>query len=123
MKLSQISTEKAADILCEITPYVANIATNEDLLAELRNAIDKEKANTRAELLLSGAEKITKLIPILLRNCRDDLFGILGALNGKTAEEIGAQSFPATMNQVREIIQDKELLDFFRSCASSEGSE
>ena len=120
MKLSQISTEKAADILCEITPYVANIATNEDLLAELRNAIDKEKASTRAELLLAGAEK---LIPILLRNCRDDIFGILGALNGKTAEEIGAQSFPATMNQVREIIQDKELLDFFRSCASSEGSE
>ena len=123
MKLSQISTEKAADILCEITPYVANIATNEDLLAELRNAIVKGKVNTRAEMLIVGAEKITKLVPILLRNCRDDLFGILGALNGKTAKEIGAQSFPATINQVREIIQDKELLDFFRSCASSEGSE
>lgn len=123
MKLSQMSTDQAMDVLCEITPYIANIASDDDLLAELRNAVDPGEVSTKAELMAKGVEKITKLAPIVLKKRKPDVFGILAALNGKTIEEISKQNIIATMLQVREVIKDKELMDFFRSCAGSEGNE
>lgn len=123
MKLSEMTTDRAMDVLCEITPCIANITADEELLAELRNAIDPKAVKTKAELMVKGVEKITKLAPIVLKKRKADVFGILAALNEKTAEEIGKQNIIATMAQVREVVKDKDLMDFFKSCVGSEGSE
>lgn len=123
MKLSEMTTDRAMDVLCEITPYIANITADEELLAELRKAIDPKAVKTKAELMVKGVEKITKLAPIVLKKRKTDVFGILAALNEKTAEEIGKQNIIATMAQVREVVKDKDLMDFFKSCVGSEGSE
>lgn len=123
MKLSEMTTDRAMDVLCEITPCIANIMADEELLEELRNAIDPKAVKTKAELMVKGVEKITKLVPIVLKKRKTDVFGILAALNEKTAEEIGKQNIIATMAQVREVVKDKDLMDFFKSCVGSEGSE
>ena len=123
MKLSEMTTDRAMDVLCEITPCIANITADEELLAELRNAIDPKAVKTKAELMVKGVEKITKLAPIVLKKRKADVFGILAALNEKTAEEIGKQNIIATMAQVRVVVKDKDLMDFFKSCVGSEGSE
>ena len=123
MKLSEMTTDRAMDVLCEITPCIANITADEELLAELRNAIDPKAVKTKAELMVKGVEKITKLVPIVLKQRKTDVFGFLAALNEKTAEEIGKQNIIATMAQVREVVKDKDLMDFFKSCVGSEGSE
>ena len=123
MKVSEISTEKAMDVLCELTPYVTNIVTDETLLAELKEAIDFKEANTMAEKMALTARKITKIIPILLKNRKNDVFGIVGVLNNKTVEEIAKQNIIVTMKQIRDIAKDKELLDFFKSCKDTEGNE
>lgn len=123
MKLSEMTTDRAMDVLCEITPFIANITVDEELLAELRNAIDPKAVKTKAELMVKGVEKITKLVPIVLKKRKTDVFGILAVLNEKTAEEIGKQNIIATMAQVREVVKDKDLMDFFKSCVGSEGSE
>lgn len=123
MKLSEMTTDRAMDVLCELTPYIANIAADEELLAELRNAIDPKAVKTKAELMVKGVEKVTKLVPIVLKKKKHDVFGILAVLNSKTVEEIGKQNIIATMVQVREAVKDKELMDFFKSCVGSEGSE
>ena len=123
MKLSEMTTDRAMDVLCEITPCIANITADEELLAELRNVIDPKAVKTKAELMVKGVEKITKLAPIVLKKRKADVFGILAALNEKTAEEIGKQNIIATMAQVREVVKDKDLMDFFKSCVGSEGSE
>lgn len=123
MKLSQMTTDRATDVLCEITPNITNIVADDDLMAELRMVVNPEEVKTRAELLAKFAEKISKLVPIVLKKRRLDVFGILAALNEKSVEEIGNQNILATMAQVREIVKDKDLMDFFKSCVSSEGSE
>lgn len=123
MKLSEMTTDRAMDVLCEITPCIANITADEELLAELRSAIDPKAVKTKAELMVKGVEKITKLVPIVLKKRKTDVFGILAALNEKTVEEIGKQNIIATMAQVREVVKDKDLMDFFKSCVGSEGSE
>ena len=123
MKISEISTERAMDVLCELMPYVTNIITDETLVAELKEAIDFKEANTMAEKIALTAGKITKIIPILLKNRKNDVFGIVGVLNEKTIDEIAKQNIIVTMKQIRDIAKDKELLDFFKSCTDTEGNE
>ncbi len=123
MKLSELSTERATDVLCEIAPYFMNIATDEELVGELKAAIDFEEADTMAEKIALTAGKISKILPILLKKRKSDLFGVLGALNEKTVEEIAKQNIIKTMSQIRDISKDKELLDFFKSCTGTEESE
>ena len=123
MKLSQVNTDKAADVLCEITPYATNIFSDEDLMEELKGALDMKDANTMAEKIAIISEKISKIVSILLKKRKADLFGIIGALNDKTVEEIGKQNFLITMKQIKEISKDKELVDFFKSWTDMEESE
>lgn len=42
MKLSELTTEQAADVLCELTPYIANITGDKALLDELGKKFDSK---------------------------------------------------------------------------------
>ena len=123
MKLSQMTTDKATDVLCEIAPYAINIMTDEDLMSELQSAINFDEANTMAEKIAVSVGKISKILPILLKKRKNDIFGILGALNDKSIDEIAKQNVIKTMSQIKDISKDKELLDFFKSCTGTEESE
>lgn len=123
MKLSQLSTERATDVLCELTPYIANIVEDSALMESLRDAIDTEKVKTKAELIAIGAGKATRLVPIILKNRRSDVYGILAVLNEKSVEEIAKQNLLVTMRQIKDVSKDKELIDFFKSWADTEESE
>ena len=123
MNISELSTERATDVLCEIAPYATAIMTDEELMAELKAAVDFNDANTMAEKIALTVGKLSKILPILLKKRRAELFGILGALNEKSANEIAKQNIILTMKQIRDITKDKELLDFFKSCTDSGESE
>lgn len=123
MKLSQLSTDRAMDLLCEIATPVTNIMTDEELIKELKSAVDFEKANTMAEKIALITGKFTKILPLILKRRKADLFSILASLNEKTIEEIGSQNVIKTMSQIKDIAKDKELLDFFKSCTGTEESE
>ena len=118
MKISELSTDKAADVLCEVSTYALNIVTDEELRDSLTAQIDAEKPQTAGERYAVGAQKISQWVPILLKKHRDDVFGILAAINGTTIAAIKKQNIIKTMLQVREAVKDKDLMDFFKSCAS-----
>ena len=113
-KLSQLTTEQAADVLCELTPYIANITGDKSLLDELANKFDS-KGKSAAELYTFAAHKYATLVPILLKDHREDVFGVLSVLNETELDKIAKQNIMETMKQVRGLFQDKELLDFFKS--------
>lgn len=123
MKLSQMTTDKATDVLCEIAPYAMNIMTDEDLMNELKSAVDFNNAETMAERMALIVGKFSKIIPVLLKKRKADILGILGALNDKSIEEMSKQNIIKTMSQIKDISKDKELLDFFKSCTGTEESE
>lgn len=123
MKLSALDTDRATDVLCEIAPYAINIMSDDELMAELKSAVDLKGASTLAEQIAIMGGKISKIVPILLKKRKSDVFGILGALNEKTPEEIAKQNILKTMSQIKDISKDKELLDFFKSCTGTEESE
>lgn len=123
MKFSTIDTDKGLDILCEITPYLGNITSDEELFNELKQEISDGRLMTKAQLMASGLDKINKLVPIVLKKHRDDVYGILAVLNEKTSKEIAKQNFLTTGAQIRDIVKDKVLLDFFKSFVGAEKSE
>ena len=123
MKLSEITTDRAAEVLCELTPLVDSIITDEELMQALSAAIgadDKAEMSIGQKLLLVSS-KMSKIVPILLKKRKSETFGILGILNGKTPEQIAAQNILVTMMQVRDFANDKELTDFFKSCRNADG--
>lgn len=123
MRLSELSTDRATDVLCELTPYIANIVSDEELLEELKKAVDRKDIVNKAQWLAVGAEKITKILPILLKKRKEDVFGILAVMNEKTVEEVAKQNFIMTLKQAKTAFKDKELIDFFKSCMDVEEGE
>lgn len=123
MRLSELSTERATDVLCELTPYIANIVSDEELLEELKKAVDRKDIVNKAQWLAVGAEKITKILPILLKKRKEDVFGILAVMNEKTVEQIAKQNILVTLKQAKTAFKDKELIDFFKSCMDTEEGE
>lgn len=114
MKISTLTTEQALDTLCVLTPYIANITGDKSLTDALSKKLGKSKMSA-AEVYTYGAQKIAALVPILLKDHREDVFGILSVLNGTTPEEIAKQNVLITINQIKEAVQDKDLVDFFKS--------
>ena len=120
MKLSDLDTSRAADVLCEAGAYALNILTDEELATELKSKIDSYAELSRLELYTFGVQKISKLLPIILKKHRDDVFGILAAVNGCAVKDIAHQNIMVTMQQVKELASDKDMIDFFKSCAPVE---
>ena len=123
MKISELSTDKALDVICEITPFVDEIATDEELISTIKEKVKLPEGATRADMLKIGTDKINKIVPIILKKKRAAVYGILAALNESSIEKISKQSMISTAKQIKEAVGDKELIDFFRSCVGAEGSE
>lgn len=122
MKLSKLTTDEALDVLCEITPFVSSVISDEDLMETLNKTINKD-GMTRAGVMLAGAEKLSRLVPIIMKEHRNDVYGILAAVNGLDIDEIAKQNIIKTSMQIRDVCADKDMLDFFRSCAPQKDTE
>lgn len=119
MKLSELSTDRAADVLIELTPYVANITKDETLTQKLGKELNTEGMN-RIGILSAGVDRLADCVPFLLKDHRADLYGILAAVGEKTAAEVAAQNIMQTMKEAREVLKDQALLDFFKSFVPQE---
>lgn len=121
MKISELTTERAADVLCEVSIYALNILSDKELIASLRMQLEGTDGDrTKAEMIAIASEKVAELVPLLLKKHKDDVFGIVAAVNGLTLEQVRQQKIIKTMTAIKEMAQDKDLIDFFRSCVSPE---
>lgn len=120
MKLSQLTTDGAADALCVIAPHVYNITSDRAIVESVGKALNVEKTENLYGQYLLIADRIVEILPLLLKDHRADVYGILSVLNECTAEEIASQNILKTIRQVREAIHDEELRDFFKSSVHTE---
>lgn len=119
MKISQMTTDQVLDLFCKITPCVANILADENLVGLISKAAKKEDI-TKAGMIAMGLEKVVALVPMLLKDHREDVYTIIAVVNEKEVEEIASQNALKTAKQIVEIFKDKELIDFFSSLAQQE---
>ena len=107
----KLSTDKAVDVLIEVTPYIADIIND----ADIRKVIDKYKKKPGEQV-----KYFAELIPLFLKKHREPVYVILAALQEKAVDDIKAQSFTETIKQIKEIANDKELISFFTSFTKAE---
>lgn len=113
-KFSSLLTDEAADIVCQITPYIEEIVTDDELMELIRDKIDL-KETSKIELASFALEKIAKIAPILLKKKREAVYHILSPFCEKSIEEIGKQNFIVTISQIKTLVKDKELMELFTS--------
>lgn len=115
MKLSEFTTGQAADVLVRIAPLIANIAGDENAVNALGRVADLSEMNNYGVRLVV-AERYASFVTVLLKDHREDVFGILAALNLKSVEELASQKFMLTLREIREnVVEDEELMDFLAS--------
>lgn len=119
MKISELTTDAGLDVLCEITIPLGNIVTDEALVTELKNKTKLPDTATTPEIYSAILAKLSKLLPIILKTHRGDVYAIVGAVNGKTEGDIAQQSLLKTAAEIRDIVNDKEFKDFFKSLWST----
>lgn len=114
MKLSELTTDGALDALCRLTPHITNITTDRAVVESVGKIVDTEGLSMYGMYALI-MDRISEVIPILLNSHRADVYGILSVINQRTPEEIAAQNVRETFSQLRGLVQDQELIDFFKS--------
>ena len=117
MKLSSFDTEQAFNIMCELAPYLSNIATDAELIAAVSRKIQLDE-KTPLRLTLAGIEKMGELLPLLLKGHKEDLFHITAIVNQKSVQQVKEQNILVTMQELRELLRDEDLIGFFKSQAA-----
>lgn len=100
MKISTLSTTSFADFINASSDNISNILQDENILS----LFNSEEKRNPIQWVLSVAK-------ILCGSCRQDVFSIIGALHGKTADEIAKQNILVTAGMLRDIYEDIKTAD------------
>lgn len=122
INFENFSTEKTLNVICTITPALGNIFSDEEIIKtysdrlsvealKLEGFTDEEikvKANAK------GMENISKLVPLVLGEHRQDIYKVLAALNDRTIEEIKDQNIMDTIEQTTALLNNEAIVGFFQ---------
>lgn len=100
MKISTLNTTSFANFVSTASDNIANIMQDENILA----LFNSEEKKNPLQWVMSVAK-------ILCGPCRQDVFAIIGALHGKTADEIANQNILVTVGMLRDIYEDIKTAD------------
>lgn len=123
MKFSELSTDKALDVMCELAPHIGNIAEDQDFVKTIGRVVSSDAPLNQYGNYANIAGLVAKSVPLLLKNHRTDVYGILSIMNERPAEEIAVQNLMETIRQAQDLFQDKEFISFFKSSAQQGQTE
>lgn len=101
-----MKTSIAFEHMAHALPYVSELL-NDEALVKARIAM-----KTRADGEPINGTLLAELLPTFLLKKPEAVYGLLGALNGKTADEIAQQDFDKTVKLLESPMLD-ELMRFF----------
>lgn len=103
MNISEMNTDKAFECMARMVPYVAEIERDPEIAAA------KEALREKGDV--STGDVIEAVMPMMLGKHQKAMFGILGALEDKTPEEIAQQPYAATIAAIKGDMT-KDFFDF-----------
>ena len=107
MKLAEMNTDQLADLYVNIAPAIERITSGAHW--------DEIAASASGELTVK--KMMTVVLPLLLKHNRQDVFAIIGAVNGIDAGDVARQPFAKTLAQARELLT-MDIGDFFSPSVS-----
>lgn len=100
MKISEMTTATFADFVNASGDHIANIMQNERVAALFSDTEKKSPIRFMADAA-----------SVLMGECREDVFAVLGAINGKSVNDIAQQNILVTIGQLRKIYKDIKEAD------------
>lgn len=110
MKISQMTTDQAADVLLRISQPIANIIDDPEMEPMLKQLSESKKLST-TKLISTFLPKVTMLA---LKTHKQDMYEIAGALAQEPASKMGKKPVLEFVNIIKESV-DQDLIDFFKS--------
>jgi len=113
-----ISTEKVYDMLPMITEIYDKLDIDTYRAGEAAKAQAKADADPTGETKADSTGLGIGLFKYVLTNSaevKDEMFQIVSVFQGKTIDEVKAQSLGLTISALKEIFTDKEAVDLFKS--------
>lgn len=109
MKISQMTTDQAADVLVKIAEPASNIMHDEETIALIERL-----ANGDDNPIRFLADNIVPITSAALKTHREDTYAVVGALCDKSVEEVASQKITQTIRDIKDSV-DGDLVDFFAS--------
>ena len=110
MKISQMNTDQAADVLLRISQPVANIIDDPEMEPMIKK-ISESKDVPPLKLISTFLPQLTTLA---LKTHKQDVYEIAGALAQEPASKMGKKPVLEFIGILKESI-DQDLIDFFKS--------
>ena len=110
MKLSEMTTNQAADALVRIAEPAAEMINDEKVFEAVKKG---GKLYTKHAAMKDVAAYVMRdIVPLLLKDHRAALYTVLSIMTGKTVKQIGTQLVTETYADIKNSV-DKDLLSFF----------
>lgn len=116
-----MTTEVVVEKLCNIAPIVADVVDNLKNEEQFINWI-KDYSKAR-QSKVDSTISVLKITPFFVRKCDKEFYEILAILNDKTVEEVKAQDFSKTVEDVKSILSNEVLRSFFTSFGVTKTTE
>lgn len=113
MRISELPTDRGLDVLIEIMPYVKKLAECESLTGLFEDVAKTTEDERGAETF--AAMVLEKLVPIWLKDCREELLAIIGVIDGMSDEDIQEMGALKAFERMGELFNDTDFVVFFRS--------
>lgn len=111
--LTEKNTDEILDVICEITPIIYDLISDDDLMRKIGAKTGVGENASVEEKTKAGLGKITSIIPLLLKNKREDICKIISILTGTEYEKVKKQNGLKTIKQVIYIVKSEEFKSFF----------
>ena len=112
MKISEMTNAQAADALIRLSVPFGNICDDEQMV----KLIDEAKGMSKLPFVQTIGKLMPKMVAYALKEHRDDMYEIIGALTDQKPEDVAKMNFLETINVFRESY-DEVLKGFFTSSA------
>lgn len=100
-------TDVAIDKLCNIAPVIADMTEKISKDEEFKAFMETYKAEKSNKVFFF------QVIPLLLKNYREEIYEMLAVWEDKTVDEIKNQSFGVTVGEIKAIWDDEDFRIFF----------
>ena len=107
-----MTTDIAIEKLCALAPIIADAAqrlTKDKEFSAFMQKYNKQRSNKIFAL---------NILPILLKNYREEIYKILAIWSDKTVDEVKAQNISTTISEVKALINDEDVRAFFSSSSA-----
>lgn len=113
-KLESLPAGEGLDRLIAMTPYLGAILTDDNVTGALTQGEQPQGENaTRATIKALGLRRMNALVPVLLRDHRDDIFGLLSAYSGETPAALRGETYGELAARIKSMLNDEGMTAFF----------